>query len=642
MVSRRFPRTVLGIEAAAGALLLAAVVGIPLAEMTARLVRRTGLLASGAYLYHAVLWLAFVGGIAATGQGSHLSVTLPAKGLPLWVIRLTGAVSAGLGAFVTAALGVSALSLVSVGFDPAARVGVIPIRIVTAIMPVGFILMSLRFVLRSPRGFLPRAAAALLAVAGLGASLPAVESLYFITGTIPPEPVLEGAILVRTYAPAAAPIVVVVFVASVFIGTPLFVALAGTTYALFLAFSGAVETVAHEAYATLTDPTLPAIPLFAVVGFLLSEGRAGERLVRVFRGLFGRLPGGLAVAAVAVSAFFTTFTGASGVTILALGALLAYILVRAGGYTRRFSRGLVTASGSVGLLLPPSLPIMLYGVVAHVSIRDLFLAGLIPGAMLILALGLLGMVPAARHTKPGAGTRTPSVRPPPSAPEPAATPFLRSLLVAAPELVLPAVVLLAYLLGLATLVETAALAVLYTLLVEGLVHGELRGATLMRVVRRAVPIVGGIFMVLAMARGLAYFVVDAQVPTFLTQWVAEVVKSRAVFLLLLNAGLLIVGCLMDIYSAIAVVVPLIAPLGNLFGVDPVHLGVIFLANLELGYLTPPVGLNLFLASYRFEQPLGRTYAQVLPFFAVLLGTVLLITYVPWLSTWLVSLVGLPP
>jgi len=320
--------------------------------------------------------------------------------------------------------------------------------------------------------------------------------------------------------------------------------------------------------------------------------------------------------AVVACAYFTTFTGASGVTILALGGLLASVLVDSKQYGKDFSRGLITSSGSVGLLFPPALPIIMYGVIAQISIKDMFLGGLLPGILLVVALSTMGIVRAFKNKS----EKIPFIF----------SEFLIALKKAFGDLMLPVVLMVSYFTGLTTVVETAALAVVYTLLLT-IVKKELSMDLLTRVLRRGIPVIGGVLVILAMAKGLSYYIVDAQVPTMLTAFFRDHVSSRFVFLILLNLALLLTGTLMDIYSAILVVAPLIIPLGVLYDVHPVQLGIIFLANLQLGYLTPPVGMNLFLASYTFKEPMSRIYRQVVPFLLVLIVAVLLITYVPWFS-----------
>jgi C4-dicarboxylate transporter DctM subunit len=451
---------------------------------------------------------------------------------------------------------------------------------------------------------------------------PVMNILYTILPQVPPGfERLEALFLTFSLRIAFAGIAVVIL--SIFFGTPIFIVLGGVAYLWFVHRLGlpdtlvALEAIPDEAYSMLTSYIIPAIPLFTFAGFILSESKAGERLVRLFRAWLGWLPGGLIIMTVLVCTFFTTFTGATGVTILALGALLAYVLVESGRYSTDFANGLITGSGSIGLLFPPSLPIILYGVIAQINIKQMFVGGFLPGLLMVITICGIGVFTAVtRKVKP--------------------VPFRIREAVAAVkdsfwEILLPVIILLGYFGGLFTLVETGAVAVIYALIIEMGIHRDLRIRDLPGVMLKCIPIVGGILIILAAAKGLQYCLVDAEVPMRLSAWVQANISSKYIFLILLNVALLITGCLMDIFSAITVVVPLIIPMGVAFGIHPVHLGVIFLANLGVGYLTPPVGLNLFLAAYRFEQPLERIYRNVIPFFLALLVVVLLITYVPWFS-----------
>jgi tripartite ATP-independent transporter DctM subunit len=344
----------------------------------------------------------------------------------------------------------------------------------------------------------------------------------------------------------------------------------------------------------------------------------------MFRAFFGWLPGGTAVVCAVVCAFFTVFTGGSGVTILALGGLLLPALVR-DGYRERFSVGLLTSSGSLGLLLPPALPLILYGIVSETPIRQLFVGGILPGLVTIGAVSAYGMwegraseVARARFDRCEA---------------------LAALWHGRWEFLLPIVVLGAFLTGYATILETSALTALYAFVVQVFIHRNIRSVGhVRRVFADSVMTIGGVLIILAVAVGFTSYLIGANVPAQLVEWTRRHVDSPLVFLLALNIFLLIVGCLMDIFSAILVVVPLIAPLGAEFSIHPVHLGIIFIANLELGYITPPVGLNLFLASYRFDRPILEIYRASVAFLVILGISVLLITYVPWLTTALLPLV----
>ena len=587
-----------------------------LLEAVARKVFNTGISDSSAYVQHLVLAATFIAAAITSRENKHLSLAaaLPLRGTAK---SLVGALVSAVAASLTLAFGLSALSFAWSAFTPADKIGFFPKRLVALVMVAGFLLMSLRFItgIEKKRLRAPAAAGAVL----LGLLFGFDPLVRFLTGSgarsIPflvslqdhLQPVLQG---------LATPMIVAL-VAAAFLGLPIFLVLGGVGFFLFAKFGQPLEIIPNQAYTVLTGSAIPAIPLFAAVGFFLSESRAGERLVRFFQSVFGWFPGGLTVMAVLVCAFFTTFTGASGVTILALGGLLSVILEKA-GYPKRFTVGLLTASGSICLLFPPSLPVIIYGVTAQTSIKDMFIGGLLPGVFLVLSTMILGIVYSWTHGIPRYPLKA----------KVALAAFRESFW----ELLLPIIVFGLYFGGLTSLQESAAAALFYVWVVETFIKKDVRIRDLPQIFLRCVPIIGGVLIILALANGLSYYIIDAQIPQKLTAWVAATISSKYVFLLILNLALLVVGCFMDIYSAILVVVPLIIPLGNLFGIHPVHLGIIFLANLELGYLTPPVGLNLYLASYRFNEPIHRVYRDVLMFLVLGLVAVLLITYVPLLTT----------
>lgn len=601
---------------AASSLLLLAL--LPLVQVLVRLVSRGGISGYNSYLYHLVLAGAFLGGMITSREDQHLAIRVAVDALPERGKRaattLTSFLSATLGfGFFWASLG-----FVAIGFEPGASVGFVPVQVFAAVMPLGFLVMTIRFMMAAPST--PAATAVVVAGALLGTFIglePASAIIYWYAPTIPAF--VDSLVNAwYTVVPVLALPLVILLVLAAFLGVPLFLVLGGVALLLFARVGGSISVIANEGYEMLTGESIPAIPLFTLAGFLLSESKAGERLVRLFRAFFGWLPGGLVIAAVLASTFFTTFTGASGVTILALGGLLYYVLVESGNHDERFATGVLTSSGSIGLLFPPSLALIVYGSVAQVSIFDLFLGGILPGLLIVLAMSVVGVVYAVRR-------RIPSVR---FSWNEAGLALKESAL----EIALPVLIVVVYFAGIATLVETAAIAVLYTLLVEVVIRREIRFVDLFQVTARALTIIGGVLMILALARALSYYIIDTQVPIILRDWVERAITSRFVFLLLVNLVLLLAGMFMDIFSAILVIAPLIIPLGGLFGVEPVHLGVIFIANMGIGFITPPVGLNLFLAAYRFEMPLSRIYRSVAPFFLLQLLIVLVITYVPWLST----------
>jgi tripartite ATP-independent transporter DctM subunit len=415
-------------------------------------------------------------------------------------------------------------------------------------------------------------------------------------------------------------------VAAAAAGAPIFAVLGGAGLFLFYLADTPIASVPVEAYRIASNAILPSLPLFTLAGTILAESQASARLVRVFRAWFGWLPGGTAIAAVTVCGFFTTFTGGSGVTILALGGLMLPVLLRQ-GYQERFSLGTLTAAGSLGILFPPSLLIILYGVQAQTAIDRLFAAGIAPGTLLVVLVS--GYALARGWSARGARSSF-SLREAGGA-----------LWEAKWEIALPVVVLVSIFSGYATLVEAAALTAFYTLTVEVFIHRELSlRRDFAKILVDCAVMVGGIFIILACAMGFTNYLVDADVPTRGADWVQSGIESQWLFLLALNAFLLVVGCLMDIFSAIVVVVPLILPVADAFGVDRVHLGIIFLANMELGYLTPPVGMNLFVAAFRFNRPLMEIYRASVPFLIIMLAGVLLITYAPWLTVGVLDWLGI--
>jgi C4-dicarboxylate transporter DctM subunit len=416
-------------------------------------------------------------------------------------------------------------------------------------------------------------------------------------------------------------LLVILLIVLALFGMPLFTVMGTIALALFHREGINISSVAVSMYTLAGSPLLVAIPLFTFAGYLFAHSRTPDRLVRLSRALF---PGGLAVVALVSCAVFTAFTGASGVTIIAMGGLLLPALLK-DGYNRRFNLGLLTASGSLGLLFPPSLPLILYGYVAAVSIDDLFLAGLLPGIFLVVVLSIYSLW---RGRRDNVVRERMSLRKIASAMRDAAW-----------EVPLPFLVLGGIYSGVITVMEAAALTALYALAVEVLIYRDIPLRKLPGIVQESMTLVGGILVILACALGLTNYLIDAQIPMQLLGWMQQYLTSKHVFLLLLNVFLLIVGCLMDIFSALIVVVPLIVPVATGFGVDPVHLGIIFLTNLEIGYLTPPVGLNLFISSYRFNEPVMALYAASVPFLLLLLAALFVITYLPGISLVLVKLFG---
>ena len=582
----------------------------PLLEAFLRKSFHVGIPGATVLVQHFTLIIGMLGGALAARDSrllamSALPTILPEKG------KLLAALFSGMAA-VTVSLFLTVAGVEFVKQEKESGnflVGTMPIWWVQVIMPVGFALVTWRLLWNSSPKWWGRAVV-LAASAGL---------VWLVT-----HPPIDPAKLVW-------PAIAVLLVATV-LGAPIFVTLGGTAMLLFWGEDQPIVAVTIDHYRLVTNPTLPTIPLFTLAGYLLAEGGASKRLVAVFHALFGSFRGGPAIVTALVCAFFTSFTGASGVTILAMGGLLMPVMLDA-RYSERNALGLLTGSGALGLLFPPSLPLILFAIIAGskaqaagVTIEKMFLAGLLPGLLLVALTAWWGVSQGpkddeARPKFSGAAART-------------------ALWDAKWELAVPVVALVALFGGFATPVEAAAVTALYVFICTVFIHRDLKLATdIPRVLTECGLLVGGVLMILGVALGLTNYLVDAQIPVKAVEWVTATIKSKWAFLLALNVLLLLVGCFMDVLSAIVVVVPLLVPLGAAYGIDPLHLGIIFLANMELGLLAPTVGINIFLASYRFKKPVMEVSRAVLPMQGVLLIGVLLITYFPPLTTWLPKLLG---
>lgn len=408
------------------------------------------------------------------------------------------------------------------------------------------------------------------------------------------------------------------------LGSPLFIVISAVALLSFYSVDIDISVVIIEMSRLADTPLLLALPLFIFAGTILSESGTPKRLLSLSNVLLGWLPGGLALIALVVCAVFTAFTGASGVTIFALGGLLLPALLK-DGYTEKFSLGLITSSGSLGLLFPPSLPLILYGVIAEVRIDHLFLAGILPGTLMLLLL--VGY--SIRRSPPRKAQEK----------KLSSQQILSALKETAWELPLPFIVLGGIYGGFLVAGEAAAITALYVLLVEVFIYQDIKLQQLPGIMVKSMMLFGGILVILAASMATTNFLVDQEVPMRLFEFISQYISSKYTFLLLLNIFLLVVGSMLDIFSALVLVVPLIVPIARGYEVNLIHLGIIFLTNLQIGYCTPPVGLNLFLASYRFDRPVIQLYSATLPFLALLMITLVIITYFPLLSLFLVRILG---
>lgn len=587
-------------------LALGGIMLLPLGEIFLRRFTSTGIPGAAPFTLNLTLWVGLLGAAIAAREGKLLTLAtgefLPKGRIGEWAHVIGGFA----GSAIAMMFAVGGLGLVLTERTAGDEIALgVKTWVSTLAFPIGFTLIAVRLALRSSPNWIGRAVALIGLILG---TLAAYQYEFF-----------EGRALL--------PWLVAVLIAGA-LGAPIFALLGGIAMLGFFTDGSRPIVPLIKAFEELTSPSanLAAIPLFTLTGFLLAEGKSSERLLRALRGLFGWMPGGTAVAAATLCAFFTLFTGGSGVTILALGGLLLPALLKE-GYRERFSIGLLTASGSLGLLFPLSVPLILYGIVAqNVAIEDLFIGGLLPG---LLMLGLLAGLGVREAIRSGVEASPFDVRE-----------MASSLWAAKWEMFLPIVVLWALLGGYATTSESAAIAALYALIVQRFIHRDLASfRDVVRVAGDCVALVGGVLIILAVAVGLTNYLVNAQIPTQMIEWTQTHIEQRWLFLLALNVFLLLVGTVMDIFSAIVVVVPLILPLADVYQISYVHLGVIFIANLELGYLHPPLGLNLLLASYRFKKPVLEVTWATLPMLGILAIGVLLITYVPWLTEGLLKWMG---
>ena len=574
----------------------ALLVAIPIANLVGREFLGRGVSGALPLVQHLTFCVTFLGAVVAAGSGQLISLSTPGL-LPERLRNATRLLTSGLGAAVSLWLAYASLDVVRIQRGTIAWG--IPAGIVVAVMPVGFGLLAIRLWWTASPAWKGR----LLALAGILLCV----ALAFANATT------YGISAERVLVPALCALAL-----STIFGLPVFASLGGTALLLFWADGWGASSVPLNAYNLSKAELLPALPLFALAGYILAEGGAGKRLMRAFDAFFGWLPGGLAIVVTLVLAIFTTL--GSGVTILSLGGLILPAMLKA-GYSEKSSIGLVTVGGSTGLLFFPSLPVILYGITAgpdKTPIDKLFIGGLVPGLLLVLVVAGWGALQAHRAGVPGQAFDMRKVVP--------------ALWAAKWDLLTPVILLAGFLGGRAFLIEAAALTVGYVLFLECVIHGELGlKRDIPRIAVECAAMVGGFLILLGVSLGFMKYLTLADVPTEILQWVQSHISSPLVFLLAVNVFLIVVGAVTDIFAAILVLVPLLVPIATIYEIDPIHFGVIFLTNMELGYLMPPMGENLFLSSIRFKKKLSWIYVSTIPYLILIVAVILLVTYVPALT-----------
>ncbi len=580
---------------------LGAMLLLPVSEVLRRMGWPIGIRGADDFLRHLTLVAGMLGGVIAARENRLLALSSLPQFLTGWKKRAAAKISGIFSALVTICLAVAAAQFVisEQGAGTTLAYGV-PTWWLQASLPVGFGLIVLRLLWHSAETWWGRAMGVVVAAAACWLVL---------------HPPLAPAKLVI-------PAMVMLVIATV-CGAPIFVTLGGAAAILFWGRGAPLASLEVDHYDQVTNPILAMVPLFTLAGYFLAESGASKRLVRVFMAWFGHIRGGPAIVTALVCAFFTTFTGGSGVTILALGGMLLPVLLTA-NFSERNALGLLTGAGSLGILFPPCLPLILYALIAQVPVREMFLGGILPGlvmVLLVIAWGVrMGKVDELDRRRFDFREGRAAIWD------------------AKWELLLPVVAFGTFFSRFALPTEAAAVTALYALFTQTVVHRDLKPIRdVPRVMAECGLLVGGILLILGTAMGLTNFLITEHAPEKLVDWATATIHSRWIFLLGLNVILILVGGLIEIYAAIVVMVPLLVPVGLAFGLDPVHLGIIFLANMELGYLAPPIGLNLLLASYRFNKPIVEVMRAVIPMLLVQFVGVLLITYLPWLTTWLPSL-----
>lgn len=581
-------------------IIIALLISLPVLEVVARFFGTTAITSSRMVVQHLTLWVGFFGAVLASSRGKLLSLSSSNLFEPESSFSIKHFIAKSTSLIILISLFWGSLQLVTVEYQYPVNISPLISRwFAQSIMPISLMLMSVILFFKSYSSLKNRFALLISILLFLSiVSIPQVRessvTLWFSFFSI---------------------------IFSLFYGLPIFLGLGGIAALLFWFDWTPLSAISAETYRIVVSPTLPTIPLFTIAGFLLAESKSSIRLLSLFQALFGWIPGGTPIVLVIICGFFTAITGGSGVTILALGGLLMPMLIK-DGFSKDFSLGLITVSGSIGLLFPPSLPLIIYGVTAGVSIKSIFLGGIIPGLLILVIVASWAIFSSKRQSVAVYDFKINNIK--------------SALIESKWEIAIPFIIMFGIFGGYMTLVETAAISALYVLFITVVIYRDISFSKVGNILIDCCALIGGVLIILGVAMGLTSYIIDAEVPMTLLEWVKTNISSKYIFLILLNVFLLIVGCMMDIFSATIIVVPLIKPIAAYFGIDPIHLAIIFIANLELGYLTPPVGMNLFLSAYRFDESMKSVYTSTMPFYFVMLFCVILITYFPILSTWLVG------
>ena len=581
-------------------IIIALLISLPVLEVVARFFGTTAITSSRMVVQHLTLWVGFFGAVLASSRGKLLSLSSSNLFEPESSFSIKHFIAKSTSLIILISLFWGSLQLVTVEYQYPVNISPLISRwFAQSIMPISLMLMSVILFFKSYSSLKNKFALLISILLFLSiVSIPQVRessvTLWFSFFSI---------------------------IFSLFYGLPIFLGLGGIAALLFWFDWTPLSAISAETYRIVVSPTLPTIPLFTIAGFLLAESKSSIRLLSLFQALFGWIPGGTPIVLVIICGFFTAITGGSGVTILALGGLLMPMLIK-DGFSKDFSLGLITVSGSIGLLFPPSLPLIIYGVTAGVSIKSIFLGGIIPGLLILVIVASWAIFSSKRQSVAVYDFKINNIK--------------SALIESKWEIAIPFIIMFGIFGGYMTLVETAAISALYVLFITVVIYRDISFSKVGNILIDCCALIGGVLIILGVAMGLTSYIIDAEVPMTLLDWVKTNISSKYIFLILLNVFLLIVGCMMDIFSATIIVVPLIKPIAAYFGIDPIHLAIIFIANLELGYLTPPVGMNLFLSAYRFDESMKSVYTSTMPFYFVMLFCVILITYFPILSTWLVG------